>query len=172
MGDKITILKIELLSNDLFQIDFKNETTGEISRTFFGKDKLYDMLNDAKSRKSHKDYQFNLLVSIIKGNTNHELGYPIDNDVAELVANRLIDNGVIVLPCEVGTTVYLPYLSDENEIIKYNIISFKYEERCGLQFQIDDEDGDFHSVDLLGTEVFFTKEDALSHLGIKKNDGE
>ena len=168
MGDKITILKIELLSNDLFQIDFKNETTGEISRTFFGKDKLYDMLNDAKSRKSHKDYQFNLLVNIIKGNTNHDLCYPIDNDVAELAANRLIDNGVIVFPCEVGTTVYLPILTNDGDLEHYNIISFKYDNEYGLQFQVDDEDGDFHEINMIGTEVFFTKEEALSHLEIKK----
>ena len=156
MGDKITIIKIELLSNDLFQMDLKNETTGEFYRTFVGSDKLKDMIYEAETNKTYRDWQFNTIVKII-----NDTGYPFNDTDVDIIANRLVDSGVIIPPCNIGTTVYLP---GADGVESYEIISFKYDDINGLQFQVDDEDGEYHDIDMLGSEVFLNFDEAKSKL--------
>ena len=78
---------------------------------------------------------------------------------AELIADHLIANGVVVPPCKVGTTVYLPCLDDKGEIETYTITEFVLDAN-GLYFVVDDEDRETHSVDIIGKDCFFTKEQA------------
>ena len=76
-------------------------------------------------------------------------------DPAEVVADYLLDNGVIVPPCKVGDTVYIPYLSTVIEKKVCSIVVQKpfFTVYCGgtsLRFFKED----------FGKTVFLTREDA------------
>lgn len=50
MGDKIVIVDMRLLYGKLWQIDLKNETTGEVMRAFVGADELADRMGRELTR--------------------------------------------------------------------------------------------------------------------------
>lgn len=54
----------------------------------------------------------------------HTCGENTDSYCAEYLADRLIENGVIVPPCKVGDVVYSPR---ENGILEQNVISIEIE---------------------------------------------
>ena len=85
----------------------------------------------------------------------HELVDPID-----AVADYLLDNGVIVLPCKVGDTIYRcgdpikkAYEWDIEHIEIY----------CDETVFIDDSDNEFTETDI-GKTVFLTREEAEAAL--------
>jgi hypothetical protein len=88
-------------------------------------------------------------------------------DIEKFVADHLIENGVIVLPCKVGDTIY--YL-DGSIIVesKVHCISFggRYGDYKGGQMHIYDSDKDNITVKLdnFGKTVFLTKEEAEQKL--------
>lgn len=90
-----------------------------------------------------------------------------------LIADRLIENGVRILPCDVGDTVY--YL-DGSIIVesKVHCISFggRYGDYKGGQIHIYDSDKDNITVrlDSLGKTVFFTKAEAEQKLKEMRGD--
>ena len=74
---------------------------------------------------------------------------------AEVIADHLIENGIIVPPCKVGDTVYIPLLSTVIEKKVFSIVVQKpfYTVYCGgtsLRFSAED----------FGKNVFFTREEA------------
>lgn len=89
-----------------------------------------------------------------------------DSDI-ESIADHLIENGVIVLPCDVGDTVY--YL-DGSIIVesKVHCISFggRYGDYKGGQIHIYDSDKDNITVKLdnFGKTVFLTRDQAEQKL--------
>lgn len=58
MGDKIVILNITFLHNELFRIELHNENKNESYCVFVKKDDFYNMLNSAieKGEKNGKIY--------------------------------------------------------------------------------------------------------------------
>jgi hypothetical protein len=68
---------------------------------------------------------------------------------------------LIKLPCKVGDKVFIVFsdAKDSYFIEDWNIRAFMITQ-FGLSFQINDEDGDFHEIDLFGKTVFLTKEEA------------
>ena len=82
---------------------------------------------------------------------------------AQKLADYLLANGVIVPPCKVGDKVYLPCLNDWGDIENYTITEIVID-KDGLCFVVDDEDREAHSIEILGKEVFLTKEEAEKKL--------
>ena len=81
--------------------------------------------------------------------------YPRDGvDPAEVVADYLLDNGVIVLPCKVGDTVYYRYYGG-NRVYEGKVTSFIYNSESGW-FGIY-YDGGYGTY---GKYVFLTREEA------------
>lgn len=66
---------------------------------------------------------------------------------------------LIVPPCKVDDKVYLPSLNDWGDIENYTITEIVLD-NDGLCFVVDDEDREAHSIEILGKEVFLTKEEA------------
>ena len=54
MGDKIVIVDMQLLYGKLWQIDLKNETTGEVMRAFVGADELEKRMEREIARSKAK----------------------------------------------------------------------------------------------------------------------
>ncbi len=73
------------------------------------------------------------------------------------------EDGVIVPPCKVGTTVYLPCLDDNGEIETYTITEFVLD-KDGLYFLVDDENRETHSIDIIGKDCFLDEEQAEQKL--------
>lgn len=105
---------------------------------------------------------------------------PETGSFTDYLADYLLENGVIVLPCKVGDTVYsycetfgviLPYFV-EVVIISYcdkNEIDYQYEANCHSSEEnelLDDMD---FEIDDIGKTVFLTREDAEKAL--KERDG-
>ena len=94
-------------------------------------------------------------------------GKPRSKTLNEFIAVHLIENGVRILPCDVGDTVY--YL-DESIIVesKVHCISFggRYGDYKGGQIHIYDSDKDNITVkfDSFGKTVFLTKSEAEQKL--------
>lgn len=55
MGDRIAIERIEVIQDGLFQIDFKNENTGEYERCFIEPEVLFGMIGKAM-QENHDNY--------------------------------------------------------------------------------------------------------------------
>lgn len=91
--------------------------------------------------------------------------------VSEFICDYLLANGIIVPPCNVGDKVYLPCLTDWGDIENYTITEFVLN-NDGLCFVVDDEDRETHSIEIIGKEVFLTKEEAEANLDKrgKEND--
>jgi hypothetical protein len=85
---------------------------------------------------------------------------------AEVIADYLIDNGVVVPPCKVGQTVYVVdkrlnvWWQGEVDCVYCNKNSFEY----GILFD-NDEYGAYNEED-----VFFTKEEAEQELKGGRNE--
>jgi hypothetical protein len=82
---------------------------------------------------------------------------------ADALAGHLLANGVIVPPCKVGDKVYLPCLKEWGNIENYTITEFELD-NGGLWFVVDDEDREAHPIEIIGKEVFLTKEEAEAKL--------
>lgn len=88
--------------------------------------------------------------------------YPkIGADPAEVVADYLLDNGVIVPPCKVGDTVYVVDVADVKEHIKKRTV-YGYE--IGLVYAIKTMDTRWREYSYyfaqFGKSVFLTREEA------------
>ena len=104
---------------------------------------------------------------------------PFMRGVAGEIADHLLANGVIVLPCKVGQTVYMPWEWNDAKGIAClkvttmsNILGFDWS--CGTDFDTDDEGyadkyncGRF-KFDDIGKTVFLTKEEAETALAKMK----
>lgn len=94
--------------------------------------------------------------------------FPTDEKAWEFIADRLLDDGVIVPPCKVGDKVYYVNMKcDENcdehlDILVGEVVSFSIQKE-GLWMYCRYEDGltYWHKVDdEFGTELFTSREDA------------
>lgn len=87
-------------------------------------------------------------------------------DAARVI--RLLDaddeGRLLVLPCKVGDTVYLPATDDWGDILSYEVVEMGID-RDGPYFVINDEDHDHTPMEELGKSVFLTREDAEKALG-------
>lgn len=96
---------------------------------------------------------------------------------AEVIADHLLDNGVIVPPCKVGNYIYYPWHYDDNSgvaILEVDKIVIKGET---LVFILDPESDMpmpcWFSMDDFGKTVFFTRDEAeraLRESEVKKDD--
>ena len=96
-----------------------------------------------------------LLEQSIRYASSNCSGRPFEGQFCGLMADYLIDNGVIVPPCKVGDTVYIPYLSTVIEKKVCSIVVQKpfFTVYCGgtsLRFSKED----------FGKTVFLTREEA------------
>lgn len=93
------------------------------------------------------------------------------NITTEVMADYLIQNGVVVLPCKVGDTVYsfckywgvvLPYFVETLNISYYNQNEncYSYEANCTNAEQTDLLDSIDFDFDDIGKTVFLTEEEA------------
>lgn len=92
-------------------------------------------------------------------------------DAARVI--RLLDaddeGRLLVLPCKVGDTVYLPATDDWGDILSYEVVEMGID-RDGPYFVINDEDHDHTPMEELGKSVFLTREDAEKALEGMKNE--
>ena len=109
----------------------------------------------------------------MQNNTKDKLTNLIQNAVsgcarnwAEVIADHLLDNGVIVPPCKVGDTVY--WETSDNRIVGGKIVKSSYKFRVqvdsGLEFSFDDFE--------LGNAIFLSREEAeraLKESEVKKD---
>lgn len=102
--------------------------------------------------------------------------YPrIGADPAEVVADYLLDHGVIVPPCKVGDTVYkiLDVEWDVGEFVVYNAHyiyndhKIIYDAECHSYEDINDV---WFYDDDIGKTVFLTREEAEKALKAREND--
>ena len=108
----------------------------------------------------------------------HRLSDMIQNAVggcakhwADIIADHLLANGVIVLPVKVGQTVYVPWWGDGQRGVAYvevDEINF-YDSKMNYMFLIDmaSDDESFNQAfggwitgDCIGDTVFLTREEA------------
>jgi hypothetical protein len=54
MGDEINIESIEVVNNDAYQIDLKNERTNLLIRTFIRRDALFALIAVAEEEHIHR----------------------------------------------------------------------------------------------------------------------
>jgi hypothetical protein len=109
-------------------------------------------------------------------------GYIVDYTQVDDVADHLLANGVIALPCKVGDVVYMPWQYNEVQSIAclkvttmLNILGFGWS--FGTDFNTDDEGyaekykyGHFEFTDI-GKIVFLTREEAEKALAERsRND--
>lgn len=103
------------------------------------------------------------------------------NITTEVMADYLIQNGVLVPPCKVGDTVYafceywgvvLPYFVETLEISYYNKNEncYLYEANCTNAEQTDLLDSIDFDFDDIGKTVFLTKEEAEKKLKECENE--
>lgn len=93
--------------------------------------------------------------------------YPKEGaDPAEVVADYLLDNGVIVPPCMVGDTVYYldgEYYDDDIDVCEHKIVGMTLSDEHKLYFFVDNHLGEsfgpFDENDL-GKIVFLTRKEA------------
>lgn len=85
----------------------------------------------------------------------------------EYIADHLIANGVIVLPCKVGDTVYRP--SECLGVVQFVITSFNMYQ--SEMFFTDDSDNIIYLPDI-GKTVFLTREEAEKALERSKGNAE
>ena len=94
------------------------------------------------------------LIEILKKPIHPKIGV----DPAEVVADYLLANGVIVPPCKVGDVIY--HLYPIQGIVAKKVKRIQY---GSYGLMIADGNGVFHS-DVIGKTVFLTKEEAEAEL--------
>ena len=94
------------------------------------------------------------LVELLK-DTLHEWECDVSIKTVTEIAEHLISNGVIVLPCKVGDRVYRP--SDCLGVVQFVIISFNIYE--SEMFFTDDSENIIYLSEI-GKTVFLTREEA------------
>lgn len=77
---------------------------------------------------------------------------------------------LLVLPCKVGDTVYLPATDDWGDILSYEVVEMGID-RDGPYFVINDEDHDHTPIEELGKSVFMTREKAEAALKVGGENG-
>ena len=97
-----------------------------------------------------------LIVDAVGGNAKHRLW-------GEVIADHLLANGVIVPPCKVGDTVYLPIKTDWGTVENYEIVEVG-RDRYGKYFRVYDEEQEKTYLEEIGKTVFLTKEEAEEKL--------
>ena len=94
------------------------------------------------------------------------------------LADHLISNGVIVPPCKIGDTVYMPWEWNGQKgvaCLKVNFMGFITTWECGTDFESDDigyikkYHGGYFNFNDFGKTVFLTREEAEKAL---KGDGD
>ena len=102
-----------------------------------------------------------------------EDGYKGAPDLAEFFADRLLAEGVIVPPCNVGQTVYI--IGWDDNIEEFTVKDIAYEEgNFGAYFYrfraVMGEEIDIHFTNNnIGTRVFLTREEAEKALERREN---
>ena len=91
-----------------------------------------------------------------------ELEYRIPPDYAEYVTDRLLAEGIIVLPCKVGQTVYVVsrYYGGLWQIHECRVDSLTIYEKHIFMSLVDREYNFGMEVSEIGKTVFFTKKEA------------
>ena len=93
----------------------------------------------------------------------------LDMCMVECIAEHLLAEGVIVLPCKVGTTVFVTDII-VGSIVECEVVMFDVDEdgAGGMEYRVPKEIPNIVSVGTLTTEigktVFFTREEALKML--------
>lgn len=97
----------------------------------------------------------------MQNNTKDRLTNLIQNAVdgcarnwAEVIADHLLENGVIVPPCKVGDTVY--WETSDNRIVGGKIVKSSYKFRVQVDSSLEFSFDDFE----LGNVIFLTREEA------------
>ena len=105
-----------------------------------------------------------LIELLKKADENADLKCITDyEDAVADIADYLLANGVIVPPCKVGDTVYLPIKTDWGTIENYEIVEVG-QDRDGIYFRIYDEEQNKVYLEEIGKTVFLTKEEAEGKL--------
>lgn len=78
----------------------------------------------------------------------------------EYLADYLLDNGIIVLPCKVGDVVYFPYNGQIDELKVVCFVKYGYTTAAFFNAELS-ESCEICNFDKI---VFLTKEDAEKHL--------
>ena len=94
-----------------------------------------------------------------------EDGYKCAPDFSEFFADRLLENGVIVVPCKIGDTVY-----QADAVRIYELEIFDISLRKGKPYY-ETESIDF-DWDAIGKSVFLTKEEAEKAIAKMKGGAE
>lgn len=79
------------------------------------------------------------------------------------LAKAEAEGRLLVLPCKVGDTVYLPATDDWDDILSYEVVEMGID-RDGPYFVINDEDHDHIPMEEMGKSVFLTREEAKKAL--------
>lgn len=87
------------------------------------------------------------------------------NISTEIMADYLIENGVIVPPCKVGDTVWLAFSWFDSEVVKGKISMLQQKADGSWKIRVSDSVGvkDFPITEI-GNVIFFTKEEAENKL--------
>ena len=98
----------------------------------------------------------------------------LDMCMVECIAEHLLAEGVIVLPCKVGTTVFVTDII-VGSIVECEVVMFDVDEdgAGGMEYRVPEEIPNIVSVGTLATEigktVFFTREEAQKLLDEEEN---
>lgn len=124
------------------------------------------------------------LIELLRDTFNYTKGVCIDFDEAvEINADHLLENGVIVPPCKVGDTVYVPWrwaFQQGVATVKVEEIKF-YDSQMHYMFLIDMESdnecfnqsfGGWKTEQSIGRTVFLSKEEAEKALAKMKGGAE
>lgn len=87
-------------------------------------------------------------------------------DTAEVVADYLLDNGIIVPPCKVGDTVYFLDLRSRT-IRKREVVTILISSPKAILLHLTD--GKLHGASDYGISLFKTREEAEKALAERKN---
>ena len=94
---------------------------------------------------------------------------------AEIIADHLLAEGVIVLPCKAGDTVYHVYKHrDYGKIFESKVVSVEYFENDDIYLHVLHYNGytePIPSTKYLGKEVFLTREEAEKALAERSENG-
>lgn len=97
---------------------------------------------------------------------NHRDNSKTDNicNIEETLADYLLANGVVVLPCKVGDTVYC--IEENNDIYKTIVITI----HCTVRQNFCQTTNGFLDLNDFGKTVFLTKEEAEKALERRKSE--
>lgn len=120
------------------------------------------------------------LIELLNHKYDHfcdQCGVNKDSHYTESLADYLLENGVIVPPCKVGDVVYF-LLEDNFPVRKWYISEETVTEVCSKgiftssYYPPRDDLGNYSSYDLLGEEIFLTREAAEAKQALKARDEE